>query len=266
MAVPLSSVALSAVVARLRTAGCVFAEDEAEVLVSSAVDEADLECLVRRRAEGLPLEQVVGWAEFRGLRVEVDPGVFVPRRRSEFLVDEAVLLARPGAVVVDLCCGSGALGVALADAVAGVELHASDVEPAAVRCARRNVGSLGGRVYEGDLYGALPGVLRGRVEVLLANVPYVPSDAVRSLPLEARLYEPLVSLDGGSDGLEVLRRASGAASEWLAPGGQVLVEVGEHQADQVLKVFASDGLFSRSVEAEGWGSCVVVGSMPFGVG
>ncbi|MEO3784193.1 putative protein N(5)-glutamine methyltransferase [Actinocorallia sp. B10E7] len=262
MAVPLSSAALSRVVARLRAAGCVFAEDEAELLVSAAGDEAGLEGLIRLRVEGLPLEQVVGWAEFRGLRVEVDPGVFVPRRRSEFLVDEAVVLARPGAVVVDLCCGSGALGVALAEAVSGVELHAADVEPTAVRCAWRNVGRVGGRVYEGDLYGALPGVLRGRVEILLANVPYVPSGAVCSLPTEARLYEPKVALDGGVDGLEVLRRVSGEASGWLVPGGHLLVEVSERQADRALEVFSGDGLVARSVGSEEWGSCVVVGSRP----
>ncbi len=259
MAVLLSPVALSAVVTRLRAAGCVFAEDEAALLVSAAADEAGLDVLVARRAEGLPLEQVVGWAAFRGLRVEVDPGVFVPRRRSEFLVAEAVALARPGAVVVDLCCGSGALGVALAKAVADVELHAADVEPAAVRCARRNVGRVGGRVYEGDLFDALPKELRGRIGVLLANVPYVPSGEVRSLPAEARLYEPKVALDGGADGLEVLRRVSGAAPEWLAPGGHLLVEMSGRQCDRAMGVLAADGLAVRAARSAEWGSCVVVG-------
>ncbi|WP_106401754.1 putative protein N(5)-glutamine methyltransferase [Actinocorallia populi] len=262
MAVLLSSTALSAVVARLRAAGCVFAEDEAALLVSAAADGPGLDLLVGRRAGGLPLEQVVGWAEFRGSRVEVDPGVFVPRRRSEFLVAEAVALARPGDVVVDLCCGSGALGVALAEAVAGLELHAADVEPAAVRCARRNVARAGGRVYEGDLFGALPGPLRGRVGVLLANVPYVPSGEVRSLPAEARLYEPKVALDGGADGLEVLRRVSREAPEWLAPGGHLLVEVSGRQCGRAVEVLAAGGLVARAVRSKEWGSCVVVGSRP----
>lgn len=148
----------SVIVTRLRAAGCVFAEDEAELILSTAANPAELAAMVDRRAAGLPLEHVLGWAEFRGLRIAVDPGVFVPRRRTEFLVDQAVGLTRPAdgpAVVVDLCCGSGALGAALAAALGRVELHSSDVEPAAVRCARRNVAGAG-EVYEGDLFEPLP--------------------------------------------------------------------------------------------------------------
>ena len=108
----------SVVVTRLRAAGCVFAEDEAQLLMAGAATLADLSAMVDRRAAGEPLEHVLGWAEFCGLRIAVDPGVFVPRRRTEFLVSQAVTLARkaaaaqPRTVVVDLCCGSGALGVA----------------------------------------------------------------------------------------------------------------------------------------------------------
>ncbi|MFY9851949.1 MAG: putative protein N(5)-glutamine methyltransferase, partial [Trebonia sp.] len=113
-----------AVVARLRAAGCVFAEDEARLLAAAAGSPAELDLLVERRADGLPLELVVGWAEFHGLRIFVDPGVFVPRRRSEFLVDTAVSLARgPDPVIADLCCGTGALGLAVAVALGGAELH-----------------------------------------------------------------------------------------------------------------------------------------------
>src|SRR5487761_887474 len=139
------------VVDRLRAAGCVFAEEEAAVLAATAASPAELDAMVARRAAGEPLEQVVGWAEFAGLRVLVDPGVFVPRRRSEFLVDVAVLLAgrQDGTVprvIVDLCCGTGALGLAVA-ANFGVELHAAGMGPAAVACARRNVAAAGGHVY-----------------------------------------------------------------------------------------------------------------------
>ena len=148
--------ARSAVTARLRAAGCVYAEDEADLLISAARDEAELAALVDRRAAGQPLEHVLGWAEFCGLRIAVDPAVFVPRRRTEFLVAQAIELARPGAVVVDLCCGSGALAAALASAVDGAEVHAADIDPAAVRCARRNLAGLGGQVYQGDLFGPLP--------------------------------------------------------------------------------------------------------------
>jgi len=120
--------------------------------------------MVDRRAAGVPLEHVLGWAEFCGLRIAVDPGVFVPRRRTEFLARQAAALARPRAVVVDLCCGSGAVGAALAAALDRVELYAVDIDPAAVRCARRNLAGAGGQVYEGDLYQPLPATLRGRVD------------------------------------------------------------------------------------------------------
>ena len=143
MTAPLPAQSLSAVAARLRSAGCVFAEDEARLLIEAAQTPAELAAMERQRMAGQPLEHVLGWAEFCGLRIAVDPGVFVPRRRTEFLIGEAAGLLGPvpRPVIVDLCCGSGALGVALA-AAAGrrVELHAADVDPAAVRCARRNVG------------------------------------------------------------------------------------------------------------------------------
>ena len=173
--------------------------------------------MVGQRAAGVPLEQVVGWAEFCGLRITVAPGVFVPRRRTEFLVRQAVALARPGAVIVDLCCGAGAIGAALAAAVEGAEVHAADVDPAAVRCARQNLPA--GRVYQGDLYEPLPATLRGRVAILTANVPYVPTGEIGYLPPEARAHEPRAALDGGADGLDVLRRVAAGAAGWLAPGG-----------------------------------------------
>src|SRR6266851_4101142 len=144
----------SVIVARLHAAGCVFAEDEARLLMSAAQTPAELDVMVGQRAAGLPLEQVLGWAEFCGQRIAVAPGVFVPRRRTEFLVRQAEALARPGAVIVDLCCGVGAIGAALAAAVDRAEVHAADIDPAAVRCARQNLP--GGRVYQGDLYDALP--------------------------------------------------------------------------------------------------------------
>jgi release factor glutamine methyltransferase len=194
-----------AVVARLRAAGCVYAEEEAALLLAEAAGPEQLAALVSRRIVGEPLEQVLGWAEFCGLRIAVDPGVFVPRRRTEFLVDRAVALAPDRPVVVDLCCGSGALGAAVAAARPGAELHAVDIDPAAVGCARRNVGPAGGRVHQGDLYTPLPAALRERVDVLLANVPYVPSGEIPLMPAEARLHEARLALDGGADGLDLLR-------------------------------------------------------------
>jgi len=233
------------VVAALRAAGCVFAEDEARLLLAAAATPAELTALVERRADGLPLELVLGWAEFRGLRIAVEPGVFVPRRRTEFLVEQALDQAPRARVVVDLCCGSGAVGTALASVLGDVDLHAADIDPAAVRCARRNITGVGGHVHQGDLFKALPGELRGRIDILAANVPYVPTDEVGLLPPEARDHEPLVALDGGSDGLDVLRRVAAGAPRWLAPGGCVLVETSERQAETAVEAFTAHGLTTR---------------------
>ncbi|MFP1628445.1 putative protein N(5)-glutamine methyltransferase [Streptomyces sp. 5K101] len=260
MPVPPSSV--SHVVTTLRAAGCVFAEDEARLLISTARDAADLIAMIRRRVVGLPLEHVLGWAEFRGMRVAVDSGVFVPRRRSVFLVDRAVALAPPGALVVDLCCGSGALGAAVVDAIGGGELHAADIEPAAVRCARRNVAAVGGHVHEGDLYGALPKKLAGRVDVLVANAPYVPTGEIGFLPPEARDHEPLIALDGGADGLDIQRRVTAEAARWLAPRGVLLVETSERQAPRTAAAFAEHGLAPRVEVCEELDATVVIGARP----
>ena len=250
----------ASVVVRLRAAGCVYAEDEARLLVEAAASPTALTALVDRRSTGFPLEHVLGWAEFCGRRIAVDPGVFVPRRRTEVLVREAASLAEPGAVVVDLCCGSGALGVALASAVEGVELHAADLDPAAVACARRNVAALGGRVHAGDLFDALPPDLRGRVDVLLANVPYVPGSGIDALPREAREHEPRSALDGGADGLDVARRVVAGAPGWLGAGGSLLFEVGEGQVPAAVAAVRGAGLVARVVTDDAYGATVVVGT------
>ncbi len=249
-----------AVVARLRAAGCVFAEDEARLLAAAAGSPAELDLLVEQRVDGLPLELVVGWAEFHGLRIFVDPGVFVPRRRSEFLVDTAVSLARgPDPVIVDLCCGTGALGLAVAVALGGAELHAADIDPAAVACARRNVEPAGGHVYQGDLFGPLPRALRGRVGILICNAPYVPSQEVAFLPPEARDYEPRGALDGGPDGLTVLRRVAAEAPGWLAAGGTLLVETSDQQAPAMTRAITAGGLTARVSGCAEYGATVVTG-------
>ena len=116
--------------------------------------------------------------------------------------------------------------------------------------ARRDIAPCGGHAHAGDLLDALPAVLRGRTGILAADVPYVPSDEVGLLPAEARDHEPLVALDGG-DGLDVLRRVAAGAPEWLAPGGCVLVETSERQAEQAVDIFRRAGLASRlAVSAE----------------
>jgi len=244
----------------LRAAGCVFAEEEAAVLTAEARTRGHLELMLARRAAGEPLEQIVGWAQFCGIRIAVAPGVFVPRQRTEAMVDLAVAILvdaeRP--VVVDLCCGTGAIGVAIAARVPDVELHAADLDPDAVACARRNVTM--GEVHEGDLYDALPGSLRGRVDVLAVNAPYVPTDAIATMPPEARDHEARIALDGGGDGLDVHRRVAAGAPDWLTPGGHLLIETGVAQAPVAADLFQRHGLRATVARSEDHDATVVIGT------
>jgi release factor glutamine methyltransferase len=257
-------------VARLRAAGCVFAEEEAALLTEAAPDDAALEALVRRRIDGEPLELVLGWAAFDGLRVGIDPGVFVPRQRTAYLVELAddALAATLGpaapATVVDLCCGSGALGLALAHRRPGSTLHATDDHPAAVACAARNLAEVGGTVHLGDLAAPLPLGLRGQVDCLLANVPYVPTDAVAAMPPESRDHEPRSTVDGGPDGLDVLRRVAMSALTWLRPGGTMHSEVAVDQVDAALAALGAAGLRARVDHDEERDATVVSGTSPSG--
>jgi release factor glutamine methyltransferase len=232
------------------------------LLVAAARTPAELATMVGRRAAGVPLEHVVGWAQFCGVRVAVAPGVFVPRARTELLVRRAAALGGPGAVVVDLCCGSGAVGAALAAVLDVSELHAVDIDPAAVACARRNVSAAGGHVHEGDLYAPLPPGLRGRVDLLVANAPYVPTEAIGLLPAEARVHEPRAALDGGADGLDVVRRVAAGAPPWLAPEGHLLVETSRRQAPHALETVRGAGLVARVVRSSELDATVVVGTRP----
>ncbi len=248
---------------RLREAGCVFAEEEARLLVAAAHDERVLAQMVGRRASGLPLEQVLGWAELAGTRVGVHPGVFVPRHRTTLLVREAAAVCPPGALAVDLCCGSGAIGVALAARVRRLRLHAVDIDPAAVACAARNLSGFDAHVYEGDLFGPLPAALRGHVDLVTANAPYVPTSEIDLLPREARLHEPRRALDGGEDGLDVHRRIAAEAPAWLAAGGRLVVEIAEHQVPDLVGIMARAGLSARVVrDAKLEASVIVAAATP----
>ena len=253
---------MTGIVERLRAAGCVFAEDEADLLLGEARSAAELEVLLERRVGGEPLEYVLGWAQFCGLRVRVEPGVFVPRRRTAALVREAAELAGPGAIVVDLCCGTGAVGAALLAVrpELGLDLLAADLDPVAVRCARVNLP--GRTVVEGDLFAPLPAALRGRVALLLVNAPYVPTGSIERMPQEAREHEHRLALDGGSDGLDVQRRVAAAAAAWLAPGGHLLIETSARQAPVTSALFARNGLVPRTAYHEDVDGTVVIGARP----
>lgn len=249
-------------VARLRAAGCVYAEEEARHLLAAGAAGADLEDLVARRVAGEPLEWVLGWADFgtedgEGVRVAVGPGVFVPRARTIELALAALDLLPDVGVAVDLCCGSGAVTAFLHAHRPGVDYHAADVDPVAVACARDNLPFA--EVTAGDLFAALPEHLRGSIDVLTANTPYVPSEMVALMPPEARDHEPLHTLDGGSDGLALLRRTAAGAPGWLRPGGSVLIEISESQYDAARAAFEGAGLVvSARIDPDG--TTVIIGT------
>jgi release factor glutamine methyltransferase len=250
------------IVRQLRAAGCVYAEDEARLLAETASSPAELASMVSSRLAGLPLEQVVGWAEFCGTRIAVRPGVFVPRRRTQLLARQAISLVKQGSVVLDMCCGTGAVGAVVARAAerdaAGVDLHAVDVDPVAIACARDNVAGLGA-VYEGDLYDALPPALRGTVDIILANAPYVPTDAIALMPPEARDHEPLHALDGGHDGLDIQRRVIAEAPQWLRPKGYLLIETSQRQSPETVRAFRRHGFTARVAASAQLDATIVVG-------
>ncbi len=249
--------------ARLAAAGCVHAEEEARLLQEASRTPEELESMVARRVAGAPLEHVVGWAAFRGRRFRVDDGVFVPRARSGLLVEEAASLARCLAgsgrrvVVVDLCCGVGAIGASVTAEVPEVVLHATDVDPRAVTCAEANLAVWGGRVHHGDLFDGLPRRLRGRTDLVVSSPPYVPTDEIRLLPTEAREFESTVALDGGPDGLDLVARIARESRQWLAPGGCLAVELAEHQVPGATSALDDLGYRTRAVTTEE--SAVVVG-------
>ncbi len=215
---------------RLRAAGCVFAEQEAAELFAAAPDRARCEELLRRREAGEPLEQVVGQVVFGTLRLSVGAGVFVPRQRSLLLARAATAAARRQCepVLLEAFAGVAPVAAAVRAAVPSVEVHASDVDDRALRHAAINLGD-GVALHRGDVLTALPRSLRGRVTLLVAVPPYVPVTARDQLSREARDYEPARALFGGPDGLAHVRSLLDQVEPWLAPDGQVLVELHRDQ-------------------------------------
>jgi release factor glutamine methyltransferase len=216
--------------------------------------------LVRRRLSHEPVQYLLGWEEFRSLRLRVTPAVLIPRPETELLVEWGLeLLPAPwgragtgakkeGAgsvpVVVDLGTGSGAIALALAEACPGLMIYAVDRAFGAVALARENAIALGladrVRFLEGDLYGPL-GFLAGAVDLIVSNPPYIPSGALLGLPLEVRDYEPLEALDGGPEGLAVHRQIIARAPGFLKPGGRLLLEMGEGHSDRLAGLLRDAG-------------------------
>ncbi len=239
--VPASRIDLDAVVERLRVAGCVAAEDEADVLVGAAPDVDVLDRWLARRELGEPLAWIVGRSRFCGQDVHVAPGVYVPRWQSEELAVRGAALLRPRGRAVDLCTGSGAIAVHLAAAVPDATVVGADIDPLAVACARRN----GVTAVVADLGSAFA---PESFDVLTLVAPYVPRAAMALLPPDVRRHEPALALDGGDDGLDVVRRGVIDAGRLLRPGGHLVVEIG---GDQLAAVEAALDA-ARFGEVDAW--------------
>ena len=237
-------------VAALQKAGCIAARDEAvELLAAARGDRGALRELVARRCSGEPLAWLVGWTRFCGERVRVRPGVYVPRPQSEQLAEAALKRLPRRGLAVDLCTGSGAIAVVLGRGRPGARVLATEIDPLAAACARDN----GVEVFVGDMAAALPDEVCGRVDVVTAVVPYVPSDELRLLPRDVVAFEPKRALDGGVDGTDLLRRAILESVGLLRPGASLLLELGGSEADLLAPLLAESGYrhVRRLVDEEG---------------
>lgn len=255
--------------------------------------------MVDRRVKGYPLEPIVGWAQFYGHKMIVRPGVFVPRKRSELLVQRGLraLADRPVMNVtqriLDLCCGSGAVAAAIArelslpaidgaidgainvslegaqqeisdrsvDGASGWEMYAADVDQASVDCAAENLAPSSGQVYCGDLFDPLPHTLRGTFALIVANAPYVPTAAIAFMPQEARLHEPEAALNGGRDGLDLHRSIAAQAPLWLERGAFLMLESSVGQAAATASILAEHGFSTAICSNTELGGTVVTGRL-----
>jgi release factor glutamine methyltransferase len=214
----------------LRAAGCIAASDEADDLIRAAGgDRGLLVELVARRTKGEPIAWLTGSVTFCDVEVTVAPGVYVPRWHTEPLARRAATVLPSGGVAVDLCTGAGAIAVVLGVAVPTARVVATELDPDALRCARRN----GVEVFEGFLDDPLPVEFERRVDVMTAVVPYVPTDSLRLLPRDVQAFEPRLALDGGPEGTDVLDEVVRRSPRWLRPGGSILLELGGDQAAPV---------------------------------
>jgi release factor glutamine methyltransferase len=234
---------LDAVTARLAAAGCVAAGEEAAELLGCSSGADELEARLRRRERGEPLAWIVGWVSFCGHPVRVDPGVYVPRPQTEELARRAAaLLARSPGMAADLCTGSGAVAAHMARAVGDAGVVATDVDFRALACARAN-GVRAVACHAGAALGS------GCFDVVTAVAPYVPTGALGFLPGDVLRYEPVGALDGGADGLDLVRRVARDAARLLRPGGWLLLEIGGEQDRSLAPHLQASG-FERG---DAWG-------------
>lgn len=197
---------------------------------------AQLETLLKRRANGEPLQYILGGAYFMGLRFSVDKRVLIPRQDTETLAESAIIALRgmKKPRVLDLCTGSGAIGISIKTLIPSAEVTLADVSRDALDVAHKNAHDLNADVdiRHGDLFKA---VGRDQFDLIASNPPYIPRGDIDALQKEVQ-YEPLLALDGGEDGLDVYRRIAKEAPAHLKPKGYVYLEVGIGQADAVLQL------------------------------
>jgi release factor glutamine methyltransferase len=229
---------LSEATRRLAAAGCVLAQEEAEELAAAAHgDDELLAALVERRTTGEPLAWITGTVVFCGCSVAVGPSVYVPRWQSEPLAERAAELLPPDGRAIDLGTGSGAIACVLLDRRPGASVLGTERDPVAAQCARGN----GVTVAAGDLFEGVPASWKGTVDLIVAVLPYVPTAEIAYLPRDVRTFEPTSALDGGDDGLVVVRRAVSEAREWLGERGHVLFEIGGDQPDALIPILETAG-------------------------
>jgi release factor glutamine methyltransferase len=214
---------IESVAARLAAAGCIAPVDEARELLYDAPDATTVDARLRRREDGEPLPWITGRVHFAGLLLHAATGVYVPRPHSEKLAARAAGLLPARGVAVDLCTGGGAVAAWLQHAVPDAFVAGVDLDAVAARTAARN----GVGVVVGDL--AAPLHAPGAVDVVTAVAPYVPTAERRLLPADVQRHEPARALDGGDDGLAVVRRVVGHAATLLRPGGHLVLELGGAQ-------------------------------------
>jgi release factor glutamine methyltransferase len=254
------SPALAAAAAELAAAGVTSPRVDAELIAAHVLGvsrgrlllidalrpgELDrLRELVARRAARIPLQHLLGSAAFRHLELAVGDGVFIPRPETELLAGWGVEWTAPGATVVDLCSGTGAIALAVADEARPGRVFAVERSPAALAYLRRNAAGVPAvRVVEGDVTDPdLLADLRGEVDVLLCNPPYVPAGT--PVPAEVADHDPADAVFGGADGLSVIRPVIALAARLLRPGGRLGIEHDDGHAAAVPGLLGADGRFA----------------------
>ena len=210
---------------------------------------------INRRANGEPLQYITGEQYFMSWRFSVDPSVLIIRPETEILAEKAIeyLRAHESAKnVLDLGTGSGALAVSIAKSFPDIKITASDISEKALNTAKKNAGELGisGQIefIKSDLFNEIKQEIAGRkFDLLVTNPPYIRTDAIENLQREIRDHEPLIALDGGTDGLDFYRRIASEAGDYLRPDACILMEIGYDQADAIIDLFAAAGLKDAKV-------------------